>query len=89
MASTEKSVVETSTSLFEMEDCRLSTSQQKPDPTKPAETGPVVIEEAEHENKSSPRKYLTGWQLRLLTIGYVWFRDFRGTEAVNVVKLTM
>lgn len=80
MASIEKSAVETSTSMFEMEDCGLSTSQQKSVPTKPLEAGPVAIEEAEHENKSSPRKYLTGWKLRCLTIGYVWLRDFRGTR---------
>jgi hypothetical protein len=71
MSSSKQMVDNAPPASFEM-DRRQSTSQQKSVPTEP-DTNPVAIElgtEGEQENKS-PRKYLSGWKLWLLTIGYV------------------
>ncbi|KAG2012349.1 hypothetical protein GB937_007178, partial [Aspergillus fischeri] len=91
MASTEQTLDKASPALFEM-DRRLSISQQKSVPTE-VNTGPVAIKsstegaEGEQENKS-PRKYLTGWKLWLLTIG-VWIALFLSTIETTIVSTSL
>ncbi|KAJ5595531.1 MFS general substrate transporter [Penicillium hispanicum] len=85
MESTEQTVENASPTLFEMEERRQLTRQQKPVPAEP-DTDPVGTEGG--QGNKPPRMYLTGWKLWLLTIG-VWIALFLSTIETTIVSTSL